>query len=121
MRDRGLQGVEAIIQWQQRVFAEGDNDRLLFDAQHRRMGLLGAGRQILDRRALLPLGDGLLVDPVTLGQNPQALLTILYRSTDRCCRAGSILSGNLCLSRVTCRFTIEVHRLRFGRMPQRVF
>ena len=89
MRDCHLQGVEAVIQWQQGVFAEGDNDGLLFDAQHRRMGILGASRQVLDRRALLPLGDSLLVDAVALGQNPQALLTMLYRSTDCLCRCGA--------------------------------
>jgi hypothetical protein len=53
------------------------------------MGILGTGRQILDRRALLPLGDSLLVDPVTLGQSPQALLTMLYRSTDNLSRTGA--------------------------------
>ena len=69
------------------MLAEGDDDCLLFDAQHRRMGILRPRRQILDRRTFL--GDGLLVDPVALGQNPQALLTMLYRSTDCLCRAGA--------------------------------
>src|SRR5262245_56162996 len=41
------------------------------------------------RRPVLPLGDRLLVDPVALGQHPQALLTILYCSTDRLCRGGA--------------------------------
>ena len=39
--------------------------------------------------ALLPLGDGLLIDPVAPSQSPQALLTMLYRSTDRLCRRGA--------------------------------
>lgn len=87
--DCRLQGKEAVIQRQQRMLAEGDYDRLLFYAQYRRMGILRPRRQILDCRALLPLNDGLLVDPVTLGQNPQALLTMLHRSTDCLCRAGA--------------------------------
>jgi len=89
MRNGGLQGVEAIIQRQQRVLAERDDERLVLDAQYRRENILGTCRQILRRRALLPLGDGLLVDAVALGQDPQALLTMLYRSTDRRCRAGA--------------------------------
>src|SRR5258707_12462490 len=36
-----------------------------------------------------PLRDGLLVDAVALSQRPQALLTMLYRSTDRLSRAGA--------------------------------
>jgi hypothetical protein len=43
--------------------------------------------------ALLPLRDGLLVDPVVLRQNPQALLTMLYRSTDRLCRSGAAVKN----------------------------
>lgn len=46
-------------------------------------------RQVGHRDPVLPLGDGLLVDPVALGQNPQTLLTMLYRSTDRLCRRGA--------------------------------
>jgi hypothetical protein len=44
-----------------------------------------AGRKIADRTAFLPLGHGLLIDAVAVGKRPQALLTILYRSTDRPC------------------------------------
>ena len=36
-----------------------------------------------------PLGGGLLIDPEALGQRPQALLTMLYRSTDRLSRRGA--------------------------------
>ena len=36
MRDRRLQGVEAIVERKQRVLAEGDNDRFLFNREHRR-------------------------------------------------------------------------------------
>jgi hypothetical protein len=38
---------------------------------------------------LAPLRNSLLVDPVALGQRPQALLTMLYRSTDCLCRGGA--------------------------------
>ena len=88
MRDRCLQGIKAVIQRQQRVLAERDNDRFLLNRQYRRMNICGAGRQVLDRRALVtalralpsaPLRDSLLIDAVTLGENPQALLTMLYR------------------------------------------
>jgi hypothetical protein len=39
--------------------------------------------------ALLPLGDGLRVDAVAPRKRPHALSTMLYRSTDRRCRAGA--------------------------------
>src|SRR6266496_5038416 len=93
MRDRRLQGVEAIVERQQRVPAEGDDDRLLFDRQHRRLRTPGAGWQIGDRAALLPLGDGLRIDAVAPGQCPQARLTMLYRSTDRLCRRGAAVEN----------------------------
>jgi hypothetical protein len=38
---------------------------------------------------LLPLGDRILVDAVTPGQCPHALLTMLHRSTDRLCPCGA--------------------------------
>jgi hypothetical protein len=47
------------------------------------------GLPIRNRGSLPPLGDGLRVDPMTIGQGPQALLTMLYRSTDCRCRAGA--------------------------------
>ena len=47
--------------------------------------------RLADRRPRLPLplGHGLLVDPVALGQRPQALFTMLYRSTNRLWRCGA--------------------------------
>src|ERR1017187_2524210 len=93
MRDRRLQGIETIIERQQCMPAEGDDDRLLPDRQHRGLRLARAGWQIGDRTALLPLGDGLRVDPVAPGQSPQARLTMLYRSTDRRCRRGAAVEN----------------------------
>jgi hypothetical protein len=46
-----------------------------------------------DGAALLPLGDGLGIDTVALGKRPQALLTMLYRSTDRLCRCGAAVKN----------------------------
>jgi len=89
VRDRCLQGVEAVIEREEGVFAKGDDDRLILDAEHGRMSISRPRRQIFDRRALLPLGNRLLVDAVALGEGPQALLTMLYRSTDCLCRAGA--------------------------------
>ena len=47
------------------------------------------GLSVRNRGPLPPLGDGLRVDPMASGEGPQALLTMLYRSTDRRCRAGA--------------------------------
>jgi hypothetical protein len=73
------------------VLAERNDDRFILDAQHRRMSDLRSSRQILDRCTLLPFGHRLRVDPVTLGQGDQALLTMLYRSTDCLCRTGAAM------------------------------
>src|SRR5918997_5665645 len=97
MRDGGLQRVEAVIQRQQGVAPERDDDRFFFDGQHRRARVLGAGALVLDRGALLPLGDGLRVDAVAPGQGSQALLTMLYRST-HCRRRGGAPVMNLAQS-----------------------
>ena len=35
VRDRRLQGIKTVIKRQQRVFAEGNDDRLFLNAQHR--------------------------------------------------------------------------------------
>src|SRR5690606_25742349 len=88
VRDRRLQGVEAVIQGQQRVPAKGDDDRLFLDRQHGRPGLLRPSLPVIESPALPPLRHRLRIDPVAPGQNPQALLTILYCSTNRRCRAG---------------------------------
>src|SRR4051812_40126799 len=89
MRDGRLEGVEAIIERQQRVPPKGNHDGLLLEREHRGVRLLGAGAFVLDRGARLPLGHGLRVDPVALGQAPQARLTLSDRSTHRRRRAGA--------------------------------
>src|SRR5215207_2140821 len=89
MRAGGLEGVEAVVQRQERVPPKGNNDGLLLEREHRGARLLGASALVLDRGALLPLGDGLRVEAVAPGQPPQALLTMLDRSTHRRSRAGA--------------------------------
>ena len=83
VRDGGLQGIKAVVERQQSMPSEGDDDGLFLGRQDRRSGLLRPCRQIGDGGSRFPLGDRLRVDPVALRQRPQALLTMLYRSTDR--------------------------------------
>src|SRR4028119_1114263 len=87
--DGGLQGVEAVIQRQEGVAAEGHDDCLLLGREDRRVRRLGAGPLALRRGALLPLGDCLLIAAVALGECPQALCTMLDRPTDCRSRAGA--------------------------------
>jgi hypothetical protein len=89
LRDRGLKSIEAVVERQKRVLAKRHDDGFLFDRQNRRPRNGGTGPAIGSGLALLPLGDGLLVDAMTPGQCPHALLTMLYRSTDRLCRCGA--------------------------------
>ena len=92
MRDRRLQRIEAVIERQQRVPAKGKNDRLFPIDSTVEVGCLGpVGRSATELRFF---GHGLRVDAVALGQSPQALLTTLYRSTDRlCCGAAAGENG----------------------------
>lgn len=71
------------------MLPESDDDRLLLDGKDARFGFPRACREIGDGLAFLPLRDSLLVDPVALGERSQALLTILYCSTDCLCRGGA--------------------------------
>src|ERR1700678_4481840 len=93
MRDRRLQGIEAMRELQQCVAAEGDNDRLVIDGQHRGLGISWPGLQIGDGAALPPFGNGLGIDAISPGKAPQALLTMLYRSTDHLCRCGAAVKN----------------------------
>src|SRR4029453_3496745 len=69
--------------------AEGDDDRLFLDREHRGMRCSRSRRAICGGIPLLPFGDRLGVDAMALGQGPQARLTMLYRSTDCLCRCGA--------------------------------
>ena len=67
MRDGGLQRIEAIIERQQRVLAESHGDGLVLDGQDRRARVLRPHGRIVDEGPLLPLGDRLRINAVTLG------------------------------------------------------
>ena len=62
VRDRRLQGIEAIVERQQRVPTESNNCRLLFFGQDRRARVLRPGLHVLDCRALAPLRHHLWID-----------------------------------------------------------
>src|SRR5262249_61530117 len=68
MRDRRLKGIQAVVERQQRMLAKRDDGGVVFERQGRRLRVFRAGRQIRRRAALLPLGDGLLIDAVAPGQ-----------------------------------------------------
>ena len=50
------------------------------------------GRSATEAR-FLHLATVFWIDPVAFGQRPQALLTMLYRSTDRLCRRGAAVKN----------------------------
>src|SRR4029077_2135187 len=75
------------------MLSERHDDGFFLDGQDRRFGFLRSRRHVRDRGPPLPLGDRLLIDPVALRQSPQALLTMLYRSTDRLCRRGASMKN----------------------------
>ena len=86
--DGCLQGVKAVIEWQQGVFAEGHDDGLLLGGKDRGRRRRPHGG-ILHRRSLAPLRDGLGIDVIACGERSQALLTMLDRATHRRRRCGA--------------------------------
>lgn len=89
MRDGLLQGVKAVIQGQQGLFAEGDDNAFLLLGQDSGAGIFGSHRQVMNGVAFFPFVDGLGIDAEALGQLVYALLTILYFSTGRLSRCGA--------------------------------
>ena len=89
MLDRGLKSIKTIVQRQQRVSAKGNDDRFFLYRKNRGSWRPGSGWKVGDRRTLLPLKNGLGVDVIACSKRSQALLTILYCSTDRLCRGGA--------------------------------
>ena len=93
MRDRRLQGIETIIQRQQRVTPESDDHCLLRFGKNGLTRFLGHGLQVFDRRPLAPLRDGFGVDAQFLAQLCRAKLAPLIagirdcRAMDRCIAA----------------------------------
>src|SRR5580765_6120916 len=75
------------------MLAKGDDDGLVLKRQAGGFWLFRAGRKIGHRTALLPFCNGLGIDPIALGQRPQALLTILYCSTDCLRRCGAAVKN----------------------------
>ena len=71
------------------MLAESDDDGLILRRKDCRLWLSGSGWQVGHCGSLLPFGNRLGIDAVALGERSQALLTILYCSTDRLCRFGA--------------------------------
>ena len=69
--------------------AKGHDGGLLLQRQNGGVRMPGTGWQIGHRVPFPPLGHRLRIDPMPTRQGPQALLTMLYRSTDRLRRCGA--------------------------------
>lgn len=89
MRNGCLQCIEAIIKGQECMPAKGHDDRFFLNRKNCRLRIPRSCPLVGDRVAIAPLGHRLLIDTIALRQGPQALLTTLYRSTDRLSRCGA--------------------------------
>ena|SRR5436305_11395668 len=89
VRDARLQGVEAIVEREQRPLTEGYNDGFLLGGEHGRARLTRPHRGIFDGRTLAPFSHRLSVEVIAHGQARYAFLTMLYRSTQCRSRAGA--------------------------------
>ena len=64
VRERRLECIEAVVQRQQGMPAEGDDNGLFLRTQNRRTNRLRSHRRVLNERPLAPFGDGLVIEPV---------------------------------------------------------
>jgi hypothetical protein len=74
MRDRGLQGIKAVVERQQSMPSECNDDGLFLDGQDCRSGLLGSCWQVGNGGPRFPLSDRLRVDAVALRKPPSSSL-----------------------------------------------
>ena len=82
MRDCRLNGVEAVIQRQERVPSESNDNRLFLLAENGRAGLLWAGLPVLNRLPLAPLRHRPRIDPKLPAQLRGRSLRSLYCCSD---------------------------------------
>jgi len=83
MWDARLQGIETVIERQQRVAPESDNQGFLLDAENCRMRFLRTHPHVLNRLTFAPLGDGLDVDAQLPAQRRVRSARSLYCRSDR--------------------------------------
>ena len=90
MRDRRLQGIKAIVQWQKRMAPERDDHRRLSPRQDRGPRFRRPGLHILDRRPLPPLRHRLGVDPQLPAQLRERSLPLSSFASKRLPGSGSL-------------------------------
>lgn len=76
MRDGWLQGVQAVIQRQQRVPPEGYNDRLFLDRQNRRLRSFGPVRKSSTEARAFDLATVLGLIPCRLAKTSGSLVSL---------------------------------------------
>jgi hypothetical protein len=91
LRNRGPKRIQAVVERKQRMPAESNDNGFLFKGLNRRLRCR-PGAPVRDPDPLPSLGDGLRVHSMPPGHGSQALLTMLYRSVNCRCRAGTPVS-----------------------------
>src|SRR6185312_10388558 len=82
VRNGRLQGIEAVVERQHRVLAEGDDDALFLRRQDCRARSLRPHGSVVDEGPFAPLGNRLVVQPVLCGKLFERSFRSLYRSSD---------------------------------------
>ena len=91
--DRGLPGVQAVVQRRQRVPPDGGDRGVLLDGEHGGADLPGPHAGIAGGVALAPPLDGGGADAVPAGKRPHARLTPLHGATDCPRRCGAAVDN----------------------------
>jgi len=110
VRQGRLQGVEAVVEQQERVAPQRDDDRLVLGAQHGGPRRLRPHRRIGGKGPLAPFLHGGRADALAPGQCPHARFTSLDRATHCLCRRGAAVK-NLAHSASfqVCGSTVALH------------
>jgi len=82
VRNGRLQVIEAVVERQQGMLAEGDDDSLFLGRQHCRARSFRPHGTIVDEGPFAPLGDCLVVQPILCRKLFERSLRSLYRSSD---------------------------------------
>jgi hypothetical protein len=93
VRERGLEGIEAVIQRQKGVAAKGNDDGLVLRREDRGAGRFGAHRGVGSEVSAPPLLHRRRADTVAGRKGLYARLTSLDCATDCLCRRGAAVKN----------------------------
>src|SRR3546814_12558946 len=88
------QAAQHVVQWKQRLLAEGNHDGFLAPRQHRALRRIRTHRRIACRGQLATLANGLGFQAVEGGEGPTTILRRLGLGSNKSSRAGAAVTND---------------------------